>query len=141
MGQFEEILHYKDRSTQQKIYVIKGLTTNLLGLSAIISLNLASRVDTTTVVDYKSLVAECFPKVFRGLGNLGDPYVIKLTQDAVPHVIYTPRTVALPMRSRVQEGLDQMESIGVIYHELRNPLSGVQGWCQYHRRMVYYAFV
>ena len=114
MGQFEEVLYYKDRSSQQTIYAVRGLTTNLLGLPAIISLNLASRVDTTTVADYKSLVEECFPKVFRGLGNLGDPYVIKLTQDAVPHAIYTPRTVASPMRPRVQEELDRMESIGVI---------------------------
>ena len=114
MGQFEEVLHYKDRSSRQTIYAVRGLTTNLLGLPAIISLNLASRVDTTTVADYKSLVEESFPKVFRGLGNLGDPYVIKLTQDAVPHAIYTPRTVALPMRPRVQEELDRMESIGVI---------------------------
>ena len=114
MGQFEEVLYYKDRSSQQTIHAVRGLTTNLLGLPAIISLNLASRVDTTTVADYKSLVEECFPKVFRGLGNLGEPYVIKLTQDAVLHAIYTPGTVALPMRPRVQEELDQMELIGVI---------------------------
>ena len=114
MGQFEEVLYYKDRSSQQTIHAVRRLTTNLLGLPAIISLNLASRVDTTTVADYKSLVEECFPKVFRGLGNLGEPYVIKLTQDAVLHAIYTPGTVALPMRPRVQEELDQMELIGVI---------------------------
>ena len=113
-GQFEEVLHYKDRSSQQKIYVVRGLTTNLLGLPAIVSLHLASRVDTTTVADYKSLIEECFPKVFKGLGNLGDPYVIKLAQGAMPHAIYAPRTVALPMRPRVQEELDRMESMGVI---------------------------
>ena len=110
MGQFEEILHYEDRSTQQQVYVVKGLTTNLLGLPAIISLNLASRVDTTTVANYKSLVEECFPKVIRGLGNLGDPYVIK----TLCHMPFTPRTVALSMRPRVQEELDRMESIGII---------------------------
>ena len=37
MGQFEKIVHYKERSTQQKIYVVKGLTANLPGLQAIIS--------------------------------------------------------------------------------------------------------
>ena len=115
MGQLEEVLHYKDRSSRQTIYAVRGLTTNLLGLPAIISLNLASRVDTTAVADYKSLVEECFPKVFRGLGNLGDPYVIKLTQDAILHPIYTPRTIALPMRPKVQEELDRMESISVIF--------------------------
>ena len=47
----------------------------------------------------------------RDLGNLRDSYVIKLTKDAVPRAIYTPRTVALPMRPVVQKELDRMESI------------------------------
>ena len=114
IGQFEETLCYKGRSTLQTIYVVRGLKTNLLGLPAIISLNLASRVDTTTVADYKSLVENSFPKVFKGLGNLGDPYVIKLSQNATPHAIYTPRTIALPMRAKAQEELEKMESMGVI---------------------------
>ena len=93
----------------------KRTDNKLTGLASyyLLKFGIQSRY-TTTVADYKSLVEECFPKVLRGLGNLGDPYVIKLTQDAIPHAIYTPRTVALPMRSRVQEELDQMKSIGVI---------------------------
>ena len=64
----------------------KGLTT----LPVIISFNLASSVDTTTVVEYKSLVQERFPKVFKWFKK---PWrltlIIKLTQDVVPHTIYT----------------------------------------------------
>ena len=114
IGQFEETLYFKERSALQTIFVVRGLKTNLLGLPAIISLNLASRVDTTTVADYKSLVEESFPKVFKELGNLGDPYTIKLSQNATPHAIYTPRTIALPMRVKAQEELEKMESMGVI---------------------------
>ena len=77
-------------------------------------MNLASRIDTTTAADYKSLVEKSFPEVFKGLGNLGDPYVIKLSQNAKPHAIYTPRTIALPMRVKAQEELEKMESMGVI---------------------------
>jgi len=82
MGQFEERLHCKDRSSQQKFYVVKGLKINL-ALPAIITLNLAFRVGATTVADYKPLIEESLPKVFRGLGNLGYPYVIKLAQGAL----------------------------------------------------------
>ena len=39
--------------------------------------------------------------------------IIKVTQDVVPHAIYT-KTVALPMRPRVQEELDRMEFINII---------------------------
>ena len=67
IGQFEETLHFKERSALQTIFVVRGLKTNLLGLPAIISLNLASRVDTTTVADYKSLVEESFPRYLRDL--------------------------------------------------------------------------
>ena len=74
------MLHFKERQSSQTVYVVRGLKTNLLGLPAIISLNLASRVDTTTIADYKALMEESFPKVFKGLGNLGDPYIIKLAQ-------------------------------------------------------------
>ena len=69
LGQFTERLHYKQKSSLQKIFVVKGLRTNLLCLPAITSLDLAARVDTT--IDYYSLVKESFPNVFQGLGNLG----------------------------------------------------------------------
>ena len=114
IGQFDETLNFKERLALHTIFVVRGLKTNLLGLTAIISLNLASRVDTTTVADYKSLVEESFPKVFKGLGNSGDPYTIKLSQNATPHPIYTSRTIALPMRTKAQEELEKMESMGVI---------------------------
>ena len=53
IGQFEETLHFKERSSLLTVYVVRGLKTNLLGLPAIISLNLASRIDTTTAADHK----------------------------------------------------------------------------------------
>jgi len=74
MGQFTVTLQYKDRSSQQTIFVIKGLKTNLLGLPAITALKLAARIDTIT--DYQAIIEESFPTLFQGLGNLGEPYVI-----------------------------------------------------------------
>ena len=55
-----------------------------------------------------------FPKTFSGLGMLGEPYQIKLKEEAVPHSIYTPRSVAIPLRSKVKEELHRMEAMGVI---------------------------
>ena len=76
LGHFEGSLQYKQRSCKQQIFVIRGLKINLLGLPAIVELNLAARLDATT--DYDSLVYSKFPIVFQGLGNLGEPYSIQL---------------------------------------------------------------
>ena len=62
LGQFEGSLQYKQKSSKQQIFVVQGLKINLLGLSAIIKLNLAATLDATT--DYDSLVHNKFPTVF-----------------------------------------------------------------------------
>ena len=95
--------------------MIDGLKTNLLGLPAIKAMDLVSRVDAT--IDSKSLIIDNFPSVFQGLGNLGEEYKIRLKPGASPHALFTPRHVPLPLQSKVQEELDRMESIGVIFYE------------------------
>ena len=112
LGQFEGSLQYKQKSSKQQIFVVQGLKINLLGLSAIIELNLAARLDATT--DYDSLVHNKFPTVFQGLGNLGDPYAIQLKKDATPHAIYSARNIPLPLRSKVQQELARMEAEGIV---------------------------
>ena len=52
--------------------------------------------------------------MFKGLGNIGEEYVIRLKGDAVPYSLYTPRNVALPLREKVREELNHMETLGVI---------------------------
>jgi len=84
------------------------MKTNLLGLPAIIALNLAARVDTTT--DDALLIYDRFPSVFEGLGNLGEPYSIKLKPEAKPFALYTARNVPLPLQTKVQSQLAAMES-------------------------------
>ena len=101
----------------QNIYVVEGLKINLLGLPAITALNLAVRVDateSTTPTSTKTEIEKQFPSLFRGLGNIGDEYEIRIKQDAKPHSIYTPRHVPMPLRPKVQEELNRMESLGVI---------------------------
>ena len=84
----------------------KGLKTNLLGLPAITALNIVARVDT--------IDEGCkYPDLFRGLGNLGEAYTIKLRADAKPHALFTATKIPLPLRDRVKEELDNMTSMGV----------------------------
>ena len=52
MGQFQGKFIHKDRDAEQTVYVVRGLKISLMGLLAIITLNLASRVDAITEVNY-----------------------------------------------------------------------------------------
>ena len=45
---------------------------------------------------------------------LGEEYRIQLKDNAVPYSLYTPRNVPLPLRDKVQQELERMESMGVI---------------------------
>ena len=82
------------------IYVINSLKTNLLGLPAITTLNIMCRVD-ALMCDAQSVHAK-FPTLFKGLGTLGDEYIIKLKEDAIPYSLCTPRNVAIPLREKVK---------------------------------------
>ena len=113
IGQFKGKIRYKGKYSSQTIFVIKGLNSNLLGLPAITALNLVARLD-MAVTDITSDYRKQFPSLFRGLGNLGDPFEIHLKPDAVPHCLYTARHVPLPLRDKVKLELDQMESAGII---------------------------
>ena len=111
IGRAQVKIDYKGVSTKQQVYVIEGLKVNLLGLPAIQELNIIKRVD---ALDSLGSVKSRFPSVFRGLGTLGDEYKIELREGAVPYSLFAPRTVAIPLRAKVKEELQRMESIGVI---------------------------
>ena len=106
----------KGKTSTQSVFVVRGLKTNLLGLPAITALKLAARVDATEMELSETTSDYCkeFPALFHGLGNLGEPYEIHLKTGAVPHCIFTPRHVPLPLRDKVKQELDRMESTGVI---------------------------
>ena len=99
------------------MFVVKGLKMSLLGLPAIVALGLAVRVDSantttpTVAAQTHRGIQKQFPTLFQGLGNLGAEYE---KSDATPHSLFTPRRVPLPLRPKVKEELDRMESIGVI---------------------------
>ena len=112
----------KKHSTQEFVYVVRGLKTNLLGLRTITALQLVQRVYTT--YSEEPDVVKQFPKVFKGLGNLGGAYHIRLKEDANPYSLFVPRNVSIPYRPKVKEELIRMEKMGVI-SKIITPTS----WC------------
>ena len=123
-GQCTIQLTHEGNSSNEEVFIVEDLKTNLLGLPAIQSLQLIKRVcaTTTTAEDIK----EQYPKVFNGLGTLGDPYEIKLKDDAQPYALYAPRSVPIPLRPQVQEELNRMEAMGVI-EKVTEPTPWVAG--------------
>ena len=55
-----------------------------------------------------------FPALFEGLGNLGEPFDIRLQPGARPYALFTPRNIPIPLRQRVRQELDRMLLLGVI---------------------------
>lgn len=63
---FQTTLSKSQKTSTQSVYVIESLRTNLLGLPAISSLQLASRID---ACEHGGDVTQRFPTLFQGLGT------------------------------------------------------------------------
>ena len=113
LGQFTGTLTVNQNSANQTIFVVKDLRSNLLGLPAILALNLVTRV-TEVSEDYSSIVQKKYPRVFTGLGTMQGVYTIKLHANAQPRAIYVARNVPIPLREKVHVELSRMEKLGVI---------------------------
>uniref|UniRef100_A0A8C6NU34 Gypsy retrotransposon integrase-like protein 1 n=1 Tax=Nothobranchius furzeri TaxID=105023 RepID=A0A8C6NU34_NOTFU len=120
--------HIKSEKTEtrQDVYVVSNLVMPLMGLPAIIKLNLIKQVASVQQEkqekchQYKTM----FPKVFTGLGKLEGAYKIKLKEGVVPYALSAPRRVPLPMKEQVKQELDRMEAMGVI-RRIEEP----NAWC------------
>ena len=98
------------KQTMQKVYVVKHLSTPLLGFPAITALGLLKRVDSIDLDTLKST----YPRLCSGLGEVKRAYHIKLKPNAVPFSLKTPRRIPLPLVGKVKEELQRMEELGVI---------------------------
>ena len=99
LGQFRGQLTVKDKSHQETIFVVRELKNNLLGLPTLTALKLVQRIESTcsSLLDVKKEL----PNIFLGLGDFGEPYMIKLKNDAKPHALHTPRNVPILLRGKV----------------------------------------
>ena len=100
----------------------KGLRTNLQGLLAITTLNLAAKVYSTE--SHQNFIRYTYMKVLHGLGNFGQPYNVTLKPDVQPYCLFMPRRVSLSLRWKVKEELERMESFGVI-----SKVEAPMHWC------------
>lgn len=114
-------MSYKDRVSEQNIYVLQDVTIPLLGKPAIEGLQLLSpinRIETTVnpKVD--------FPSLFTGLGTFPGEYHLQLQENAKPFALSSPRRVPIPLYEKTKQELQRMEDIGVI-----SPVSDPTEWC------------
>ena len=123
IGQFTGILSHNKLHSQQTIFVIKNLKTNLLGLPALHALKLIARMD--SVKEYEESIQRNYPQLFTGLGTMGSEYTIKLKPNPKPYSLSTPRNIPLPLRDKVKEELERMMKLGVI-SKVETPTE----WCE-----------
>ncbi|UYV67105.1 hypothetical protein LAZ67_4003902, partial [Cordylochernes scorpioides] len=96
---------------KEKIYVIRRLSEPLLSRRACEILNLARRIE---VVATRINPIKEFPEVFEGLGQIGNPYEIKLKPGAKPYAVHTPRRVPIPLMEKLKTRLEKLDKDDIL---------------------------
>ena len=110
VGETRVILKSKGgKVTGAKVYVVRGATTNLLGVPEINALRLVQVVN-----GIREEVERDYPGLYRELGSLPDTFEIKVREGAVPRAIPVPRRVPLGLREATETELGRMLDMGVI---------------------------
>ena len=99
-------ISHKHLNTIQTLYVIHNLNNNLLGLPAIIALNILTQVNTVCSTDNQ--IIKKLPTLFQGLRTIKDEYKIKLK----PILLLEKFQFHCGRKSKNE--LQQMEATGVI---------------------------
>ena len=93
-SQFTTTMTHHGSRTRQPVFVVKGLTMNILGLPAIQALRIASKIDSisqpqiarkvnfATSRSYDTVIHNTFPKLFLFFCNVGEVYKISLKPNA-----------------------------------------------------------
>ena len=114
----------KHRQTSETVYVVDNLHMPLLSRAAIARLQLLTlNIDSIVSID---TAKSQYPQLYDGLGviRIGDPYDIKLEDNARPHAIHTPRRIPIPLLPKVKEELERMCELGII-----EPVEQPTDWC------------
>ncbi|UYV65612.1 K02A2.6-like [Cordylochernes scorpioides] len=111
VGMFISTLRNGNYEIKEKIYVIRLSNEPLLSRRACELLNLARRIE---VVATRINPIKEFPEVFEGLGQIGNPYEIKLKPGAKPYAVHTPRRVPIPLMENLKTRLEELEKAGII---------------------------
>ncbi|UYV69954.1 K02A2.6-like [Cordylochernes scorpioides] len=111
VGMFISTLRNGNYEIKEKIYVIRRLSEPLLSRRACELLNLARRIE---VVATRINPIKKFPEVFEGLGQIRNPYEIKLKPGAKPYAVHTPRRVPIFFMEKLKTRLEELEKAGII---------------------------
>ncbi|UYV61651.1 K02A2.6-like [Cordylochernes scorpioides] len=95
----------------KEIYVIRRLSEPLLSRRACELLNLARRIK---VVATRINPIKEFPEVFEGLGQIGNPYEIKLKPGTKPYAVHTPRRVPIPLMEKLKTRLEELDKDDIL---------------------------
>jgi len=117
LGTFDTQIQWRDKNITTKIYVAEKLHENLLSRDAIEKLGMLSWAGSVSI-------SEQYSSLFEGIGNLGNPYHIKLKPSATPFSISTPRRVAIHLRDAVKIHLENLEKSQIIF-KVTEPTA----WC------------
>ena len=93
-------LHYNAKSSTQRVFVVRELQHNLLGLPAICDLKIITGINAVELN-----VPDQYPTLFNGLGTFKGEYTINLKSDAQPFSLFTLRNVPIPLREKVKQEL------------------------------------
>ena len=136
-GEFIGSLAYQGKSEKHQIFVVKGLKNNLLGLRAIRSMGLV-RVNEITS-SFKDKILAKYLALFRGLGNPGEPYEIKVKRNSKP-VCLLPSMYPSLFVTRYKQSWTKWKLL-VLSPKLTSVLLGVLGWLWHRNLMELSAFV
>ena len=120
-------LQVQDKVAKEQVYVTEDLEQPLLGREPAELLKLISRLDNLSSDDYKSKVADKYPKLFVRLGVMKDSYCITLKEDVRPFQVSIPRKVPFPLYQKLKKSWTGCWR-QVTYPELTNPLIGTLPW-------------
>ena len=104
------ILRRGEKEEREDVYIARHVHTALLGRAVSCRLGLVARLDSVTMETLK----ENYPKLCTGLGEMRQPYAIKLRPGAEPFALKTPRRIPLPLMDKVKQELVRMEQLEVI---------------------------
>ncbi|XP_046391596.1 uncharacterized protein K02A2.6-like [Ischnura elegans] len=119
-GKFKITLRWKNRQYEDEIYVVPGVEDALLGRPAISGLGILSWLREIKAGHPE----DNYNELFRGLGRMTEPYVLRIKEGAAPYAVSTPRRVPLPLRDKVEAEIKKMEAEGII-----TPVEEPTDWC------------
>lgn len=105
LGSFKGTFNHRDKESTQQVFVVEELKSYLLGLPAIMALQLAARLDAIDTNINRTTVQTKLPIIFQSLKNLGEDFTIQMKPDATPYALFTPCDVSLPLRPQGEESM------------------------------------